>query len=289
MKEKVKCKKCGILIDKEKKICPFCGYPLDIKDTENDHLPKQSFKKERAPLEIIDGTNCYFFQIHKHIILFLLGTVLMTIFQLFAQIIIEAATSKEFLQSINGLTYINIFAYSATFLVMFLFLFRYLPQFSKNTTVRINNFVPGIIGAACLISFSVLYSFVSTNLGATISNNQNLTMQIIKQYPSVGLIILGFVGPIVEELTYRLGLFSSIRKHNRIGAYLVVSLIFGLIHFNFSSINTPNQLINELINFPSYALSGAILCFIYEKYGLENSILAHILNNLISVVQIMYI
>ena len=65
-------------------------------------------------------------------------------------------------------------------------------------------------------------------------------------------------------------------------AYIVTSLVFGLIHFNFFA--TGDALINELLNLPSYVISGFLLTLAYDKFGFACSSVAHIVNNLFSIV-----
>ena len=36
MKEKVKCKKCGLLIDDDMQYCPYCGYVQDQNESQNE-------------------------------------------------------------------------------------------------------------------------------------------------------------------------------------------------------------------------------------------------------------
>ena len=37
MKEKVKCKKCGLLIDDDMQYCPYCGYVQDQNENQNEN------------------------------------------------------------------------------------------------------------------------------------------------------------------------------------------------------------------------------------------------------------
>ena len=114
-----------------------------------------------------------------------------------------------------------------------------------------------------------------TLVGMTI---QNAVEAVIKIHPLLSLIWIPFLGPIVEEFTYRFGLFNALNKINRIFAYVVVSLIFGLIHFNFFA---PNIAV-ELLNLPPYIISGLIFSYIYDRENLATSIVAHVTNNLVS-------
>ena len=40
MKEKVKCKKCGLFIDSDCQTCPYCGYPQNSELEKEDKASK---------------------------------------------------------------------------------------------------------------------------------------------------------------------------------------------------------------------------------------------------------
>jgi membrane protease YdiL (CAAX protease family) len=106
---------------------------------------------------------------------------------------------------------------------------------------------------------------------------------LVKDSPIISLITFGFLGPIVEEWTYRLGLFQYLKGRSKWLAYLVTLTIFGLIHFDFSTTN----LTNELFNLPIYLVAGAWFCFLYDRFGLKVAMATHIFNNLLSVMSIL--
>ena len=69
------------------------------------------------------------------------------------------------------------------------------------------------------------------------------------------------LAPFAEEMTYRIGLFSALKRVNLILAFIVTALVFGLIHFDLSGViqgfNTGTEgsrkyAINELCNLPLY-------------------------------------
>ena len=78
---------------------------------------------------------------------------------------------------------------------------------------------------------------------------------------------------------------TKVSRKNRWFAYLVASVIFGLIHFDFEA--TGSELINELWNIPSYIISGVILCRAYEKHNcISTSIIAHAINNGVAILSV---
>lgn len=91
------------------------------------------------------------------------------------------------------------------------------------------------------------------------------------------IIDVAIVGPTVEELVFRFGLFGGIRqKHDFWTSALISSFIFGVFHFN--------------LVIGIFAVTfGIISCIIYEKtQKIFYSILLHMMSNLISVL-IVYI
>jgi len=145
---------------------------------------------------------------------------------------------------------------------------------------------PYVMAVVCVVAiylFNYMYSiFLYILRGASISNNQNeASLQSIESiYPMTSLIVFGIIGPICEELTYRVGLFSLFQRKSRLIAYIVTILMFTLIHFNFSL--NADVLINELLNLPYYIFGALAFTFIYDKFGFASSLTAHILNNILS-------
>ena len=111
------------------------------------------------------------------------------------------------------------------------------------------------------------------------NNNEEGITSITTLFPVLSLLIFGIIGPFVEEITYRVGLFNLLRKWNRVLAYLGTALIFGLIHFDFKA----TDIVTEFINLPSYVVSGLLLCYFYEYAGFEASFLAHVTNNVFAI------
>lgn len=141
--------------------------------------------------------------------------------------------------------------------------------------------------------YALTIVFVSIALGALISlfhetaqdnTNQATAVLITKNYPLIGFIFLGILGPICEELTYRVGLYSFFRRINKYAAFTVTIIVFALIHFDFDA----EDMINELWALPSYLVAGFLLTLAYEQRGPACSMLAHVLYNSFAFV-IMYI
>ena len=122
-----------------------------------------------------------------------------------------------------------------------------------------------------------------------IGNNANEATvdSFIIGMPIVSFFVVVLFGPICEELTYRVGLFSLLsRVHIALG-YVATALIFAFIHFDWTCFGNSEVLINELLNIPLYMFAGLTFCFLYHKWGLASSITAHVTNNLLSFILVL--
>ena len=142
-------------------------------------------------------------------------------------------------------------------------------------------YVAGLIGFAAIIIFNVTYNIILTSLGVKMADNANETTvsSLTGDFPFASLIIIGIIGPVCEELTYRVGLFSLTKRANRYLAYFVTILVFALIHFDFTS----TTMTNELLNLPLYIFAGLTFTFLYDHYGLAASLSSHVTNNTFSI------
>jgi membrane protease YdiL (CAAX protease family) len=117
----------------------------------------------------------------------------------------------------------------------------------------------------------IVGSFASSN------DNQQAAVELMGRFPIFGFFIVSIVGPILEEITYRLGLFSLGAKYKKWLGYVLSIVFFALIHINFVS----KDIVAELINLPTYMVCGVVLGLAYDKFGFATSVTAHITNNLI--------
>ena len=129
----------------------------------------------------------------------------------------------------------------------------------------------------------------STGIILGTSNNQSGINSMISANPIMVFFVVCIIGPICEEITYRLGLFEALRRVNVKLAFILAPVLFALIHFDFegviSGISSGNNLVlyNELFNLPSYILGGLILSYAYWKnLSINQSIYCHIFVNTLS-------
>ena len=140
----------------------------------------------------------------------------------------------------------------------------------------------GVIILAVTMSYNLLLSLIMPSFGS--NDNEASVDNMILINPVLSFITVVLLAPLVEEITYRYGLFAGIRKYSRVLSYIVTSLVFALIHFDF---NFTDQavLINELLNLPTYIFAAVMLCYAYDKNSaLATSMTAHLINNLTAVI-----
>lgn len=158
----------------------------------------------------------------------------------------------------------------------------------------LNVYIKGIIFGFILLFAQTVYGVFSTiAFGEVESNvNQQSIILLVKSSPIPLFIMTVILAPIFEEIVYRYALFGALHKKNRWFAYIVCFTIFGLIHFDFSCFNNNDfeAIKVELVNLPSYILSGGILCYAYEKEdSIISSMIAHATNNLVAFLQIIFL
>ena len=264
------CPYCRHIHDGSLSICPRCN-----QTSEGELLPN------RFPNVI---------QVHwvKQILMFLIGWGGLSLVSLLISLFFiiyanntypDPIANEAFLNSNRTNLMLNLFTYSTLFVGLIALLWKDLIRVLKSFK-PLRNIVVGLSYGGLVIVAAVAYNLVILAFGYEMSDNQNESaiVAMMSGYPIMSFLAFVLFGPIVEEITYRLGLFSLIRRLNRPLAYVVTMLVFGLIHMSFN----PDTILNELINLPSYILAGTILTIAYEKEGFAVSTYAHITNNLIS-------
>lgn len=216
--------------------------------------------------------------------LFVFALFSATIFSLAAQVFLSENLAQEFLASEAYFTYVNFTSYLLVFGLGIYVLWPWLRKV----------LLPALSSSQWWIGIPFTFAILFTNvilislydlLGITLESNQNQTaiIALVQQLPLVSFITFVILGPIVEEWTYRLGLFQYLLSINKWVAYLVTLTIFGLIHFDFLATN----LLNELYNLPLYLVAGAWFCFLYDRFGLKVALTAHMTNNFLSIMAIL--
>ncbi len=269
---KKECPYCFKEIDKNEEVCPHCNKMLVTKRTNRvTYLP---LWKQLT----LFGVGLFGLQI--------ISLVIQLLLVIFYRINHTHTELTEFLNSVQVSAALNFSIYAFLFLVLTLILFKDNIRLLKTFKYWVVP-VAGIIGYIIILAFNYTYSIVLNIAGLNISDNANESgiTSIVKAYPLLSLLIFGIIGPVCEEITYRIGLYSSLRRVNKYLAFILTIIIFAFIHFDFNVITSGNQqtLLNEFLNLPYYLFAAFVFCFLYEKYGFAASLSAHITNNLVSI------
>ena len=204
-------------------------------------------------------------------------------FSLAGMLIAELITAL-FLDSIEDKLLFSTLLISIAYLVMFLGLSLIViltrrDYFFKKYKRGID-YIYGLGYAITLVLVSMIVATIINLFHPVAENaNQETAISIAKGYPILAFFILGIIGPICEELTYRVGLYSFLRRINKWLALAITAFVFAMIHFDFTG-----DLVKELWAFPSYLVSGVILTIAYEHRGPACSMTAHIAYNIFAFV-----
>ncbi len=294
------CKFCGKEIDETSQECPYCGGKLvssnDIHQEIDVEIPSKQKKKHQDPLK--DKFNL--FPVSTHILLFLVGWIGLSLIATLVAIIISSIYKSQGVDVSEGFPLLgnvlnNFFAYLLTIGVLplaigitvgFKSINEIFKQF-KNKSALIDGLAYGFL---LLVVTAALGLIINTIRGSSeVNDNESAIRLMAVNYPILLSFMTIIFAPICEELTYRLGLYNVLRRHNRILAYVITALVFALIHFTLpeQGENFNAKLINELWNIPSYIVSGVILCRAYEKHqSIATSMIAHAINNAVAVISV---
>ena len=253
MFRKIGCPNCQKNYDDALQECPFCG-------------EKNAFVKQTK------GSKATFLPFWKQILLAFVGSFGFQLIGLVVELIVAAVgmgvygyTSDnigEFLKdawailAIDGIAYLLLFGF--LLLIAFKDNIKLLKPF-KNW----KSYVAGGVGFMAIMAFNVTFNLILTifNVQTTENNNQSILNLAIMEGPIICIIMFGIIGPICEELTYRVGLFSFFRRINKYLAYAVTILVFAFIHFDFECFGK-GTLVNELLNMPFYLFAGFTFTFL---------------------------
>lgn len=298
-----KCERCGHKHDLMAHSCPVCGERNAKRPADSKHFDHDAQ-----------------FGFLKELLLWLVGwagfNLLGLIVSLIAQFGFRAswtsahpdataeALKAALTEYIHGNSYAMI-ANGVSYAILFLLLvfaivgrdYRELLRPWRNW----RTYAAGAVTFAALMVVSVAWGSLSqmianaNHLNIDVNRNQSTLNSMIPTYPILCLILFGIIGPICEELTYRAGLFSFLKRLSPWVAFVGVPLIFGFIHFDWdgvlfgaSSFDSMNEYraycANECLNIVDYVLAGLVLSLSYHFFGLGASTFAHVLNNLYAVI-----
>ena len=255
-----KCPNCGAYYDPTLEKCPGCHKHNEL------YLDRQINDK------------IAFMHPFAQIGLFLGG------FAVAGMLLLELILSLLFASFIKDKTTLEYIVISCTYVLMagglaFIIVYTRRNHFFSKYKRKID-YIYGLAYAITLIlAGSLVSAFISLFHEVTDNINQSTALLFTKSYPLLAFIILGIIGPICEELTYRVGLYSFLRRINKYLALGVTTVVFAFIHFDFSA----TDMVNELLSLPSYIVAGIILTLAYEHRGPACSMTAHVCYNIFAV------
>ncbi|MCR5078899.1 MAG: CPBP family intramembrane metalloprotease [Bacilli bacterium] len=277
--------------------CPECGKGNDSKRTSCVHckadLNNRDAKKFEQQLIV---------PFWKEIVFFLLAlfglSAIATVVQSIQLSMVMGQNPELSLQeaakvvSSGGyILFLEFFAYGMVFLGAGTLLWSSWKDIGKSLA-NWKPYLMGIAGLAVIMAFEMSYNMVTSmilkaaGIEPASNNNQSAIVTIVSMAPFLSVIVFGFIGPFVEELAYRVGLFGFLSRINKVFAYVGVPLVFGLIHFDFGAgfdFANVSSCVNEWVNLPIYMFSGLVFSFLYDKFGFGASLVAHTANNVFSI------
>ena len=251
---------------------------------------EENFSSNNDELNKSEPSSNFDISFTKGVILFLVGFAGLQFVAIILSFIATLIFDIEELQIVNPekvqiiMGYINCFSYAIILVTLFAIIGFSNLKFIYKHEELLNKIGKGIGYGFGLLMISYIWGIISSFISPDITTNEHESSirTIISTLPIAAFLFVVVFAPITEEITYRLGIFHNIKKKNRYAAYIATALIFGAIHVSWESFSDMSkaEVINELLNFPSYILSGAYLCYVYEKEdNLLSSTIAHMTNN----------
>lgn len=178
-------------------------------------------------------------------------------------------------------------AYVSCYIIMIIILFKIFKDLLindvKSFTKDIKNNWSNIL--IFTIIFTVLLyvsNYIIVKYLGSLSVNEIMSRNQLKNSPILIGLSIGILGPIVEEICYRLP-YKKV-ENSRLLNFFVYTLIFALAHIAF------NNGIKELLYLIPYLfLSLSIGYGFYKSNNIYVSIIIHILNNLANIMLILFL
>ena len=156
-------------------------------------------------------------------------------------------------------------------------------SFLKRYTRPLDYAFGAVYAVALVLAGFIIGTIVSHFYKGDNNSNQAAAILISHNYPIIAGFILCLLGPICEEFTYRVGLYSFLRRINVFLAMCVTFTVFAFIHFDF----TAKDIMSEVWSLPSYFASALILTLAYEHSGPACAMTAHIIYNTFAFITIL--
>ena len=250
-----------------------------LEENQNNVLEEVVDIEKQPPYASHPGFKDWAFRLTLFLIGFLGLDIVSLIIQLILMIILPEYFKEGTEYYITGLAMMNTIRYVLLSMAFVLMLYPRLKILVK----KFVNWKTDLLGIAFgigLIGITIIYNLIiSQFIDPGTNNNEVAAESMIVTYPVLSIIVLGLLGPICEEITYRYGLFSLLDKKSKILAYILTPLVFAIIHFDFTG-----DMKVELLNLPTYILAGLGLSVAYDKFEFNCAIIAHVTNNMYAII-----
>ena len=203
---------------------------------------------------------------------------------LFIYLFIQLGTGYVFANQLKGTSYIsvNLILIGSELLTLVLLVLinwerlkRDFIDFDKNyksyLKIGIKAWVIGIL--VMIISNTIINGFIFND----VANNEAIDRAVINYYPLYSVIAMIFIGPFIEELTFRCGYKDHIK--NKKLYYILTVLIFAGAHV-INGITTPLELLYFI---PYGALAVAFSYTLDKTDNIFTTTLIHTMHNTISI------
>lgn len=133
-----------------------------------------------------------------------------------------------------------------------------------------------VLAVAAMVAGSALLSLVAaaTGIAPGLANDDAVSSSLSRLAPAVALLTFGLIGPVVEELVFRVVVLRAAARCLPVAAAVLVSgVLFGLVHVHTLS---PSEVITVI----PHACLGVALGALAWRYGIIVPIIVHVLINL---------
>lgn len=147
------------------------------------------------------------------------------------------------------------------------------------------NFEKKYVGIALknwIIGLGVMYicNIIVSNFGGGVATNEEANRNLFALYPVSSILTMVFIGPLIEEITFRASFKKAFRKWYTFA--IVTSLIFGSFHVSNFFVLLAQGIFNlsELLYLIPYSALGFFFAkAFYETNNIYTSYLAHMFHN----------
>lgn len=176
--------------------------------------------------------------------------------------------------------YFNLVYYAVGFILIFIFMHHYLKSTFYDLCENKWNTVSAVT-TGYLFYYVLAYivnAIVMAVTGEASNPNNDAVVKAFLENRNIMLAVAAVIAPIVEEVLFRGVIFGTIRRKNRIAAYIVSTFMFALYHlWSYFVYEYEPSLFWDILQ---YIPGGIVLAWAYERgRNLWASIALHMLIN----------